>query len=82
MKNNKGNIVMNHFIIYVNNGIFFQSYDSIIAFKSNEGKIFLDENDWNYSRTTGKYRNNFLNEGIEETRDKIKKGIYNLTNLN
>ena len=30
----------------------------------------------------GKYRNQFLNEGIVDTRKKIKSGIYVLTNLN
>ena len=62
--------------------IYFQSYKSIIAFCSNDGKITLDEYYWDYSTTTGKYRNQFLQEGIAETRKKIKAGTYTLTNLN
>ena len=61
----------------------FQSYDSIIAVKDHKkGKTTLDEYYWNYSRTTSKYRNIFLNETIEETKRKIKEGIYKLANLN
>ena len=61
----------------------FHSYDSIIAVKDHKkGKTTLDEYYWNYSRTTSKYRNIFLNETTEETKRKIKEGIYKLANLN
>ena len=82
MESNKGNKVANQFLITTDEAFYFQSYNSIIAKRTNEGKIFLDEKFWNYSTTTGKYRNQFLNEGIAETRKKIKSGIYVLTNLN
>lgn len=82
MKSNKGNKIANQFVIDTDEGIYFQSYRSIIAFCSNNGKVTLDEKFWDYSTTTGKYRNQFLNEGIAETRKKIKSGIYVLTNLN
>ena len=71
MKNNKGNIVKNQFIISDDSAIWFQSYNTIIAKKTSEG-IFLDINAWDYSRTTGKYRNIFLNETKRETEQKIK----------
>ena len=45
-------------------------------------KITLDDYYWNYSRTTSKYRNMFLNETTEETKRKIKDGTYKLANLN
>ena len=45
-------------------------------------KIELDQKYWNYSNTTGKYRNIFLNETIKDTRAKIKNGTYILTDLN
>ena len=61
---------------------FFQSYDSMIAKVSNFGKVFLDKNYWDYSTTTGKYRNRFLNENIAQTRAKIKSGEYILVDLN
>jgi hypothetical protein len=60
----------------------FQSYDSTIAIVFSTGVVLLDENTWDYSVTTGKYRNEFLGEGIEETRAKIKSGEYILTDLN
>mgnify|MGYP003127030290 CR=1 FL=1 len=60
----------------------FQSYDSTIAIVFSTGVVLLDENTWDYSATTGKYRNEFLGEGIAETRKKIKSGEYILTDLN
>lgn len=60
----------------------FQSYDSTIAIVFSTGVVLLDENTWDYSPTTGKYRNKFLGEGIAETRKKIKSGEYILTDLN
>jgi len=45
-------------------------------------ETFLDKKYWNYSNTTGKYRNIFLNETIKDTRAKIKSGTYILTDLN
>ena len=61
---------------------FFQSYRSMIAKISNSGKVFLDKNYWDYSTTTGKYRNAFLGENIAETRKKIESGEYILVDLN
>jgi len=78
-----GGTVANQFIIRTPKGTYFQSYNSIIAFKPNDKRrIQLDEYYWDYSRTTGKYRNQFLNEGIMETRAKILSKEYLLTNLN
>ena len=82
MKSNAGNTVANQFIIHVNCDQYFQSYKSVIAMKDRYGKIYLDEYLWDYSVTTGKYRNQFLNEGIADTRKKINSGEYVLTNLN
>ena len=63
----------------------FQSYDSIIAeciIWNDRIDIKLDETYWNYSKTTGKYRNLFLGETKKETEKKIKSGEYVLTDLN
>ena len=76
------NGVKNQFIITTNDGIYLQSYNSIIAFKSKDGKTYLDNYYWDYSKTTGKYRNMFLRETKKETENKIKDGTYILTNLN
>jgi len=96
MTSNKGNKIANQFIIYDdNNNKYFQSYKSIIAKIENNDvienisinyqrnkKVYLDKNYWDYSVTTGKYRNIFLNETKKETEKKIKDGVYTLTNLN
>ena len=63
-------------------GTMFQSYDSNIVLRQYDGKIFLDAEKWDYSTTTGKYRNLFLNETKKETEKKIKSGEYTLINLN
>ena len=44
--------------------------------------ITLDETYWDYSKTTGKYRNQFLGETKAETEKKIKSGEYQLVDLN
>ncbi len=77
----KNGAVKNQFILTDGNKEIFQSYDSIIAIKEN-GKITLDATMWDYSKTTGKYRNQFLGETKKETEAKIKNGEYNLANFN
>ena len=82
----KGNAVLNQFIIKDKGKEYFQSYSSLIAVKdytkSGPVKITLDDYYWNYSRTTSKYRNEFLGESIDITRSKIQNGTYKLANLN
>jgi hypothetical protein len=82
MQSSRGNTVPNQFELYTNKGRYFQSYNSVITFINNKGQVYLDKQDWDYSTTTGKYRNMFLGEGIAETRKKIESGEYKLTNLN
>lgn len=79
--NSSGREVANQFIIDTPNGTIFQSYDSIICLIS-KGQVYLDSAKWDYSMTTGKYRNQFLGENIQDTRRKIERGIYKLVNLN
>lgn len=82
LRSSNGNLVPNQFVISIGNHTrVFQSYESIIAIIE-DGLVTLDVNLWDCSRTTGKYRNIFLCESIEETRRKIRDGIYNLENLN
>ena len=81
MTSPNGNKVANQFIITDNGDEYFQSYRSIIA-KRSKGKIYLDDYYWDYSTTTGKYRNEFLGERIADTRKKINSGEYILTDLN
>jgi len=81
LTSNKGNKIANQFKVYTENAIYFQSYNSMIV-KIEDGKTYLDAIYWDYSKTTGKYRNIFLGEDKKETERKIKSGIYILTNLN
>lgn len=95
MTSSKGNKIANQFIIkeeeneMSGNAVeYFQSYDTVIAkrdkFRAGVEKrqVWLDEKSWDYSKTTGKYRNMFLGETKKETEAKIKSGEYILTNLN
>jgi len=90
---NNGNKIANQFVITDNHKMgnkieYFQSYNSIIVKRiydnigANVVETFLDQDYWDYSTTTSKYRNIFLNEKKKETQKKIKEGIYILTNLN
>ena len=79
--NSSGNPVANQFVIYTDEGTYFQSYNSVIAFISNDGNITLDDYYWDYSRTTSRYRNQFLGENTAETRFKIDSGEYKLKDL-
>jgi hypothetical protein len=75
--------VKNQFLLRDDEGNrYFQSYDSIIAKINRFGEVILDEYYWDYSRTTGKYRNLFLGEDKKTTERKIKSGQYHLDNLN
>ena len=68
----------NHCTIYTKQGAFLQSYASTVAYRpSDRGKIQLGK-DWKRSSTTGKYRNIFLGEKINDTRKKLEQGIYEL----
>lgn len=68
-------------ILHPIGGNVFQSYDSIIVFMG-AGHVYLDRNKWDCSKTTGKYRNQFLGETKKETQAKIDSGEYILVDLN
>jgi len=83
--------VANQFSIWTNQGWFFQSYNSVIAFvphKSSdtnipdETKTVLDETYWDYSKTTMKYLARFLRTDAKTIRKNVKAGLYKLTDLN
>jgi len=92
--NSSGNKVANQFIITDEgrgaNGNFkerqvFQSYNSKIVERiewDDRIDVKLDESTWDCSKTTGKYRNQFLGETKKETQAKIDSGEYILTDLN
>jgi len=82
MVGSNGNKIPNQFIIEDDEGrVFFQSYDSIIV-KVEFNKIELDEKYWDYSATTSKYRNKFLEMTTKEIKEKIKSGEIVLSKLN
>lgn len=63
--------VANQFIITDGNRTLFQSYESPIIEIDRESQIITVFPNWDYSKTTGKYRNQFMNnEGFEEMGDK------------
>lgn len=79
-----GREIPNQFEIHTDDGVYFQSYKTMIAFKpfDREKPVLLDVNAWDYSRTTAKYRNQFLGENTKQTIDKIDAGTYVLEDLN
>lgn len=81
MANKNGRAVLNQFIIEDLAVKYFVSYDTIIAKKCG-GVTTLDRYFWDCSKTTGKYRNQFLGEKKKETQAKIDSGEYVLADLN
>lgn len=73
----------NQFKVFLSNGVAFQSYDSLIAFKNEEGKIFLSEK-WCCSKTTLKHLKLFLRIDLskKEIEKKIKNGDYIIVSEN
>ena len=83
MKSPKGNPVPNQFLIRQDDDtLYFQSYNSVIVKRDSQGAVTLDKNRWDYSVTTGKYRNLFLRETKKDTLKKIETGEYQLEDLN
>ena len=83
MISSKGNKIANQFIITDDhNNELFQSYNSIVAKRYPNGMVVLYKKYWDYSRTTSKYRNMFLNETNQETNYKVKIKVYKLVDLN
>lgn len=72
----------NQFVIHTQDGTFFQSYNTLIAFKGwyyeDDGNVLLQEGYWNnYSATTNRYLNMFLRtDGVAEIREHVASGKY------
>jgi len=81
METASGGQAPNQFIIKTEEGDWFQSYKSLICFYGNSGEVLLDKNYWDYSSTTGRYRNQFLGENKAATLKKIKSGEYKLVDM-
>jgi len=62
---------------------YLQSYNSMIAKIDPQGNVTLDKKFWDYSNTTGIYRNKFLGDSSKAvTQKKIDSGEYKLDDLN
>ena len=81
MRSSNGNAVANQFIITSGDKIVFQSQGSVICVKEGD-TVTLDSRYWDYSKTTGKYRNQFLGETKADTQKKIDASVYTLASLN
>ena len=85
MTSNKGNKIANQFIIYDDDKVYFQSYNTKIAMIQDH-YIELDAKYWNYSKTTSKYLNEFfklfMNISPKEIKANIKDNTFFLTDLN
>lgn len=73
----------NQFKVFFGNGVAFQSYDSLIAFKNGDGKVFFSDK-WAYSKTTLKQLKLFLRIDLskKEIEKKIKNGDYIIVSEN
>lgn len=75
-----GREVANQFVITDGKRTTFQSYDSTIVEIDRENKTITVHEDWDYSTTTGKYRNQFMeDEYFSDMAD--KKGFEYYMNL-
>lgn len=80
--NDKGNPAANQFVIVGEQGVYFQSYDSVIAQKNyNDGKIYLSPS-WDYSKTTLKHLYIFLRDYTRFSVNNKKDIEYNIKNGN
>ena len=79
MINDNDNPAANQFVIRVDGGIVFQSYDSIIATVDYDKNVVTICPDWDYSNTTGKHRNIFFKDYAHirslSTKDGIEKAL-------
>ena len=78
MLNNRGQAVKNQFYIFDKHCVLFQSYNSIIVKKYSDGLVELDQNYWDFSKTTGKYRNVFLGKRNQKLKERLNKVSTNL----
>ena len=75
MQTDRDNYAPNQFIIYTNEGKWFQSYTSMIAFVPKNNSVIHIGGDYDYSRTTMKYLCKFLRvDSITDVRDRLADG--------
>lgn len=75
--------VVSQIEIQTDDGRYFQSYNSMIAFNhQTTGTIYLDRNKWDYSKTTMRYLAIFLGSDATTVRQRVADGIYKLIDMN
>ena len=79
--NANGNPAANQFVIRDGEKEIFQSYETKIA-EIERGKITIDENALNYSKTTSKHLFIFLGKDRKRIERGIKEGTILVKNLN
>jgi len=68
----------NQTICTMNNDMeFLQSYKSVVVARI-RGKVYLDKNTYDYSKTTSKYRNRYLNVNNAEFKENLQNGKYTI----
>ena len=60
--NHRGNRAVNQFAITTDKGVYFQSYESVVAFWDNENRMLYVTPLWDCSNTTRKHFYIFLND--------------------
>jgi len=69
-------------IVHLSNGWnILKSHNTTIAMRKGQ-EVIIDLRYYNYSVSTGKHRNYFLNETLKDTDKKIKNGEYQTADLN
>ena len=80
--NSRGNAATNQFVINTTNGQYFQSYETLIAFKPNNGDAPVLTDSWDYSVTTLKHLKLFLGTSASKAQmiKQIESGALILDN--
>lgn len=81
MQSREGKPWRNQYILKAEEGDYLQSYDSIVALKTTDGRVILHPEYYNYSATTAKVRDAFLGITREQFTQNMKDGKYILQSL-
>jgi hypothetical protein len=63
-------------------GVYLQSYRTIVAFRPRGGGVVLDGRHWDYSVTTAKHVSQWLQTTSKDIRKRIADGTYQTADLN
>ncbi len=80
MTSSQKNLVANQFIVTTEDGVYFQSYNDVVAYKDNQNIIYVAE-EFNASPTTIKYLSLFLEMDRDKVEFQIKNKIFKIVDL-